>query len=373
MSTLKFHEIIRPPISQSFYEETLNFWLRREEGHVGPSMYQHHAGRQGQKSMSGVSTWADHEKNGTLPQKGKQLFLETIHHVVDELPRRMPVVEFGPGSMEDAQTIINATQTRTYIPVDCSLENLRQASRLVSFTKDCMVKPAIVNFFSKDNCALIDEPALGVFLGLTIGNIPGPIPSTEPRDGLVQTLSNLLRAMPQGGALLVSVDVCQDGATNVARYNEPWHRIFSVNHLYRMEAELPMDGFNPDGFTYEPVWYEHCGLLAHTLRATEEQTFYMGKNREERIDIKQNDVFHCNNSYKFRPDFFEDCAEEAGLDVIKIWKGDSSIWMYLLDVPPQQKRSGFCAPLMLQNMQTSLSLGTSYKLAKLQERARLYG
>jgi uncharacterized SAM-dependent methyltransferase len=371
MNRLEFHEIIRPSVSQSFFEKTVNLWNKCASGHIGTDMYQHHAGHLGKESMSGVITWAQYEKMGSLPKEGKRLFLETIHGVADEIGRGLPVVEFGPGTMEDSQTLINATRTREYIPVDCSVEIIRHARELVSFTKACVVRPAVVDFFSRNNCPLIDEPSLGVLLGLTIGNIPGPIPVDEPRLELVQGFNNLIRAMPRGGYLLVSADVCQDGELNKARYNEPWHRTFSINHLYRMAEELPMLGFDPGGFTYEPVWHEHCGLLAHTIRATEDQSFEMGECGEHCFSINRGDVFHCDNSYKFRPDFFEDCAEDAGLEVIECLKGQGSIRLYLFHVPAIEARNSFNAPKSSFLHQTGQSFNyPSGHLAVMQETLR---
>lgn len=232
-----------------------------------------------------------------------------------------------------------------------------------------------MDFFSRDNCPLIEQPALGVLLGLTIGNIPGAVPVAEPRKGLVQGFINLIRSMPQGGYLLVSADVCQDGEVNKARYNEPWHRTFSVNHLYRMVEELPIFGFDPGGFDYEPVWHEHCSLLAHTIRAIEDQDFEIGENREHSISIKRGDVFHCDNSYKFHPDFFENCAEDAGLEVIETWKGQGDIRLYLFHLPPSVARHCYKAPHnhLLSREISKFPPHQHNHLASLQERLRAVG
>lgn len=369
---LKVHEIVRPAIARGFYEKMSDLWQRRAFGHIGPDMYQHHAGRRGQESMSGVGTWAAYEKRGTLPRTGKRLFLEAIHDVAAEVERRGPVVEFGPGSMEDAQTLINATQTQEYIPVDCSLENIRNARRLVPFTKKCVIKPAIVDFFSEDNCALVDRPALGVLLGLTIGNLSGPVPSAPPQAALVRALNNVVRALPCGGHLLVSVDVCQDGAANVARYNEPWHRTFSVNHLYRLAQEFPTQGFHPAGFEYEPLWHEQSGLLSHNIRVTEDQEFKMGANATDIVRLKRGDLFHCDNSYKFHPDFFAACVDQAGMEIVSVWGKENAIQLYLLGVPARQEASHQAAKIR-SSAPCPLVSSASCRLAEAQEQLRRYG
>lgn len=366
MNRLQIHEIVRPIIGPSFSQKMADLFLRRDSGHIGPDMYQHHAATCGNETMSGVMTWAAHEKAGTLPRIGKQAFLQAIHAVIDEIGTGLPVVEFGPGSMEDAQTLINATMTQEYVPVDCSLELIRQARNLVPFTNNCIVRPAILDFLSDHQCTLAERPALGVLLGLTLGNLPGPAQPSEPREGLVQGLKNLSGCFVEGGYLLVSIDTCQDGAKNIERYNEEAHRKFSVNHLYRMAVELPTNGFDPDGFVYEPVWMEQSGLLAHMIKATKDQSFTMGDGAQ--VSVKQGDYFHCDNSYKFHPAFFESCVREAGLAVAERWCNTETTNLYLLTVPPlgqkaTRRRSVFMAP-----MQASIHAASC--LASLQSQVR---
>jgi uncharacterized SAM-dependent methyltransferase len=142
--------------------------------------------------------------------------------------------------------------------------------------------------------------------------------------------------MPAGGYLLVSMDCNLDGELNKKLYNEPRHKLFGVNHLFRMAEELPLVGFDPYGFEYLPVWHKHCGLLAHTVCATKDQSFDMGKDGEIHVSIKHGEIFHYNNSFKYRSDFFESCAEKAKLRIVRQWQGKSTIKLYLFHVAPQR-------------------------------------
>ncbi|HBM90944.1 MAG TPA: hypothetical protein DD400_03585 [Rhodospirillaceae bacterium] len=343
---LHYHEVIRPTFSESFFEQSVDWWLGLTSGHMGPQMYQHHMGVRGEKSMSGVLTWEEHAKHGHIPNQSKTSFLTNIAEVAAQVNSVMPVVEFGPGSMEDAKILIETFGCDKYIPVDCNLEVINQAKVLASEVRGCQISPAVIDFFSERNCPLIKAPALGIFLGLTINNLPGPVPKGEPRKELVATLKNLTKAIPAGGYLLVSTDVCQDGELNKSLYNEPMHKLFGVNHLYRMAEELPMHHFDPDGFDYNPIWYDHCSLLAHTVIATKDQNFEMGDCGEIEISVKEGDVFHYNNSFKYRPDFFQTCVDAAGLRVSRVWKDNSSIYMYLLKVPSQDLWNNSCVRLV---------------------------
>jgi len=319
-------------------------WLGFASGHMGPQMYQHHNGMRDGQPMSGVYTWDQHAKFGTIPAYNEDVFRSCLPEAAKHMENGLPVVEFGPGSMSDAKAIIKAVGSQEYIPVDCTLEVIKNARVLSDEMPRCTIAPSVIDFFSKKNCPLIDRPALGVFLGGTVANIPGPVPSKRPRNELISTFKNLTKAIPVGGYLLVSVDVCEDGQRNIALYNEPWHRLFGVNHLYRMAEELPMHNFDPEGFEYLPVWHEHCGLLAHTVRATKNQNFEMGEENEVLVSVKEGDIFHYNNSFKYNPGLFEDCAQDAGLDVIACWDGLGDIRLYLFHVSPIEARQVYNAP-----------------------------
>ncbi|GEM_PF-957883 len=341
---LRYHEIIRPTASESFYEQSVDLWLGFASGHMGPQMYQHHTATRNGQPMSGVYTWGKHAKLGTIPTHNKEVFLSHIQDAAKHVEKGTPIVEFGPGSMDDASLLIRSMESEQYIPVDCNLDVINQARALAQKTNGCVISPSVIDFFSEENCRLTDRPALGVFLGITIGNIPGSVPKGEPRHELVGAFRNLTKAIPAGGYLLVSTDVCQDGERNKALYSEPWHKLFGVNHVCRMAEELPMHNFDPDGFEYLPVWHEHCSLLAHTVIATEDQDFRMGTDQEVLVSVKKGDVFHYNNSFKYRPDFFEDCAEDAGLEIIDVWQDEGTIRLYLFHVPPIEARNSFNAP-----------------------------
>ena len=144
-----------------------------------------------------------------------------------------------------------------------------------------------------------------------------------------------------------------------------------MNHLYRMAEELPMHNFDPNGFEYHPVWHDNCSLLAHTVIATKKQSFEMGEQREILVSVKEGDVYHYNNSFKYRPDFFEDCAEDAGLEVIESWQGEGTIRLYLFHVPPRDARNSYNAPRAFLSDKTDLSwYQSSGHLAMVQEKLR---
>lgn len=327
------HKIKHKKYDEDFINRCIGLWLQLESGHMGADMYQHHAGTRGIEPMSGVLTWDVHARNGTIPRIEKSAFTSRIQDIAACIDQGLPTIAYGP--VAAIPQLLKSMDSSLYVPVDSSPGIIEQDKRGTPLAKGCEIKPAVLDFFADDNPALVDQPALGVLLGLTIDNIPGPVPKFEPEYELVRAFRNLIRPMPHGGYFLVSTDANQDGNSVKRLYNEKWHRLFGVNFLYRMQAELPTKGFNPNYFEYFPVWYEHCNLLAHAVRATRSQNFAIGSGTGViGVTVKEGDIFHYNNSFKYRPEFFEACAAKAGLKPVKKWEDDSSIKLYLFQVPP---------------------------------------
>jgi uncharacterized SAM-dependent methyltransferase len=341
---LKFKEKSPLPYSPEFFDRCTSLFFGFESGHMGSDMYYPHRGersyrdsegRRHMEPMSGVLTWDEHAKYGAIPRMSRQAFLSMIDELPASIGEGLPIVEYGPGSMEDANRLIEVMKSKIYIPADLSEGIIDQASELASTVEGCEVRPAIIDLFADKNTPLIKEPALAALLGLTITNLRGPVPQSEPRNGLIRAFRNLSKPIGHsGGYLLVSTHAEQDGDRNKSLYNEEWHKKFGVNFLFRMQAELPMDGFNPDYFEYLPIWHEHCGLIAHTIRATHDQNFVMGEFGEIKVFIKSGDVFHFNNSFKYKSSFFEDCANQAGFRTMGKWEDSNRMSVYLFEVSP---------------------------------------
>ena len=327
--------------TSDFYDRCTSLFLGFESGHMGSDMYHHHdsmrssfdaQGRRRDELMSGTYTWDQHAKFGTVPQLSRQAFRNSIE-AIGAAAYGLPLIEYGPGSIDDAGLLLKALNSKLYLPVDLSHGIIAKAAAFGAGLKNCQVRPKIMNFFADRNAPLLHEPALAVLLGLTITNIPGPVPKAAPATALVKSFTNLAQPISHsGGYLLISTHDEQHGIRNQALYDEVWHRNFGVNFLYRMQAELPVSGFNPDYFEYKPVWHPQCSLLAHTVRATRDQAFFLGDDATH-IVVKAGDQFHYNNSFKYETAFFETCAARAGLQIAQKWRDEHGMMMYLFAVP----------------------------------------
>jgi len=327
MTMVKPLKILQPVYDQGFLDRCVGLFLGMESGHMGADMYQHHDSQHDGQSMSGVFTWDMHAKYGTIPQQERGAFSSRMDEIVKLLDYGIPIVAFGPTA--EVSQLVARVNSRAYVPVDNCPKLLEREKALAA-----KVRPENFDFFSDEVRPLIDAPALGVLVGLTISNIPGPPPYIEPKNILTHTLRRFASTMPHGGNFLVSVDTNQNKNDVIQLYSEKWHKLFGVNFLYRMVSELPISGLNPDLFEYHPVWHEHCGLLAHTVRATASQDFILRTDSYPvRISVKQGDIFHYNNSFKYRRALFEECAAKADLKIEKVWEDSGSIKLYLFQLP----------------------------------------
>lgn len=319
--------------NSGFFGRCADLWLGLDTGHMGADMYQEHTGMRDGRSMSGVATWNDHAEHGTLPAMNRIALQARVGDVARIIRKGTPIVEYGPTDL--TMRLIEAVKSRTYVMVDSSAALLAFDRSRVERVEGCSVSSFVLDFFAEDNPAVIERPALGVFLGFTINNLPGPVPRAEPGDQLTRAFRSLLRTLPCGGNFLVAVDCNQNGEDVRRLYKEPWHCAFGVNFLYRIAAEFPTRGFDPEGFEYHPVWHEECRLLAHTVRAVKDQSFSMGEG-PARIDVavRKGDVFHYNNSFKYRPELFESCATQAELEIVECWEDVGSVRLYLFRIPP---------------------------------------
>jgi len=102
---LKLHQIIRPVIPSNFFEDTVDWWLGLSSGHLGEQMYQQHKGKRSGQPMSGVLTWAEHARYGTIPRQSQHAFSSHLDAVIKEVGKGLPIVEFGPGSMRMPSTL----------------------------------------------------------------------------------------------------------------------------------------------------------------------------------------------------------------------------------------------------------------------------
>jgi len=192
------------------------------------------------------------------------------------------------------------------------------------------IKSVADNFFETEE-PYFDEQSLVCSFGSTISNFDGPISEELPNEVLTNGLVHLAQAAKDGW-LLIGFDSDHDEEHLKSFYKK--QALFQLNIFDRMAAELPIEGdFDPKAFGYEPQWIASSGQLAHMAVVSRDMSFKLGGTE---IFLKKDQRLHIKNSYKYTAEFFEECCNKAGLEVVKAWSDDSSAKIYLLKILPRQ-------------------------------------
>ena len=322
----------------SFLNASLDWFLGKRAGHMGPDQYVAHAGMRNGKPTSGALLWAESEAK-TVSSTGNMVNAETslLHKVGGDIENFVSlgtaIVELGPGTTvafrNKTLPIARRLQSEVCILVDESVAFLKQIATANNFP-DLEIRPIIDDFFATES-AYWGEEALVCSFGSTISNFVGPVSQELPQAVLVDGLSKMALAA-NSGWMLVAFDSDHDEQRIKSFYKG--QALFQLNIFDRMAVELPLErGFDPNLFEYEPQWIVTSGQLAHMAVVREKMNF---KLDGVAISLKQGQKLHIKNSYKFAPRFFERCCEMAGLEIIESWSDDSPAKIYLLKILPKR-------------------------------------
>jgi len=279
----------------------------------------------------GIGTFLDGYSCGDAT-KDKAVLQYSIPHLFEWIGKKWNIIEFGAGSMSDAETLISSFDSYCYTAIDLNpnIEDFGQKLINEKFP-NCKFEYRNLDFFQESEL-LTNVPAVGVCLGLTIGNITNNNINVEPKEKLTKVLSNIAAFLPDDSYMIVTTDVCQNGLTNIEYYDKKSWADFFLSPFYRMEKELPMKNFDPKGFNYKPHWVRESSLVAHLAIATKDQNFEINGKQ---VFISKGDEFHLYNSYRYNPATFENCARKAGLSMVHYWQEPpDTVRLYLFKKQP---------------------------------------
>lgn len=329
----------------SFLSSSLDLFLGKRCSHMGAYQYSVHAGSRNGRSTSGAALWAEAEGERNRSEDNmvsaetalmKTVTSEIRHYV----PLNTTVVELGPGTTAAFQRktlpIIRALQSKRCVLVDQSVAFLKAILADTSLGAEVSMKHFLADFFQTEEPYCCDK-ALVCSFGSTISNILHPIDRLPPKQALIDSLRSMAKAA-QEGWMIVGVDCDQDGESIKTYFRN--HALFQLNIFDRMAAELPLSGFDPLAFDYEPEWFASSGQLAHVAVVNRDMEFTLAGKR---VLLGRGQKLHIKNSYKFDPEFFEVCCLSAGLDILHIWPSTATTRIYLLGIS-----AGFHAMAQIQ-------------------------
>ncbi|MES1982382.1 MAG: L-histidine N(alpha)-methyltransferase [Pseudomonadota bacterium] len=230
------------------------------------------------------------------------------------------LIEFGCGNAVKTPLLLRHLGAEAvYVPIDICRTQLEQSALriaalhpeidMVAMCADYMQLQALPARIKKYLRRVIFFP------GSTIGNY-----TPEEAQHLLRHAAKL--AGP-GGGMLVGVDCKKDPAILNSAYNDAAQltRAFNLNLLTRMKNELGAQ-VQPDSFTHYAFYNPTLGRVEMHLISQRKQVICIAG---EFFPIDAGESIHTENSYKYRPDEFQQLARNAGWQPEAYWT-DADNW-----------------------------------------------
>ena len=224
------------------------------------------------------------------------------------------LIEYGSGVQAKTRILIQALQTRLYVPIDIAVATLQSASNELASRFPWLNVVGI--------CADYTRPlALPEFMGVPIRRkvafFPGStVGNFTPAEAL-QFLKNVRRSVGAGGALLVGVDLKKDKATLDAAYadSKGVTAKFNLNLLARINHELGAD-FQLNRFRHKAFYDPTQGRVEMHLESLYSQIAHVAGLR---FDFRPGETIHTEISCKYSIEEFQEMGKRAGFSPEKVW------------------------------------------------------
>ncbi len=222
------------------------------------------------------------------------------------------LIEPGSGDCRKVRELLAAVRPCAYVPVDISGAWLRQAACRLAAEFPWLEIHAVCADFT----APIDLPCrpggarrVAFFPGSSIGNF-------DPGEAVV-FLSHLAAMVQPGGGLLIGVDLKKDAAVLNAAYNDAQGltAAFNRNLLVRVNRDLAAD-FKVERFRHHAFYNQAEGRVEMHLVSRIRQRVRIG---DRSFDFEPGEGIHTENSYKYTVAQFQQLAERAGFEPVRVW------------------------------------------------------
>ena len=224
------------------------------------------------------------------------------------------LIEFGAGVQAKTRILIQALQTRLYVPIDIAMDTLQASSNelagrfpwlnVVGIRAD-YTRPLALPAFA----GVPVRRKVVFFPGSTVGNF-------TPAEAL-EFLKRARRTAGRGGVLLIGVDLKKDKTTLDAAYADPRGVTarFNLNLLARINRELSAD-FQETRFRHKAFYEPAQGRVEMHLESVDAQIVHVAGRR---FDFARGETIHTEISCKYSVAEFQELGRRAGFAPEKVW------------------------------------------------------
>lgn len=234
--------------------------------------------------------------------------------------RGSTLIDLGAGDCSKAARMFWALQPAQYVPVDISIEFLRDAV-------DCLrerfplVKMIGIGMDFSSTLDLPDgvrrEKRLFFYPGSSIGNFTP--------DEAVALLGRAREACRRDGGLLIGVDLVKDTQLLKAAYDDAigLTGAFNLNLLAHLNRLLDAN-FNPRDWMHRAFFNEEHSRMEMHLEARRNVTVAWSQGERR---FAEGERIHTENSYKYTEQSFLRLLERAGFGECRIWTDERKWFM----------------------------------------------
>lgn len=241
-----------------------------------------------------------------------------LHQAVGPAPT---LVDLGAGNCAKAARLFRPLGPARYVALDISVDFLRAAMGSLQRQHPQIEMTGLGLDFSAELAVphdVLPGRAVVFYPGSSIGNF-------SPEEAL--RLLRQARALSQGGALLIGVDLVKPKPVLEAAYDDALGvtAAFNLNLLRHLNRLLGAD-FDMRQWQHVALYDEAAGRIEMHLQARHGLTVrWPGASRR----FAQGERIHTENSYKWRPADFEALLREAGFGAVQVWT-DSQAWFAVM-------------------------------------------
>lgn len=234
------------------------------------------------------------------------------------------LVELGSGSAEKTRYLLDELVSRRlnlrYLPVDVSESSLvRSSQELLRDYPHMRIEAYAADYDSAlealsgagETAQENDEINIVLFLGSSIGNLdPGQSRAL---------LRKIRKTLPAGDALLLGADLRKSADILVPAYDDSLGvtAAFNLNLLVRINRELGGD-FDVSKFQHRAVYNERESRMEMHLLSREPQVVSVAA-LDLRIELREGESIHTENSYKFDTDMLARLGVDTGFRLARTW------------------------------------------------------
>ncbi|GAB3383079.1 L-histidine N(alpha)-methyltransferase [Azotobacter armeniacus] len=309
--SIRFHEQRPQDAGRSLREEVLAGFAERPKTTPPKLFYD----RRGSELFEQICRQPEY-----YPTRTEELILARAAHDIAEIAGQdASLVELGSGASRKVRLLLEAMQPASYLGIDISEDFLRTSTQRLAADYPWLEVHAACADFSRP-MSLPDgfdgEHPLAFFPGSSIGNF-------DPQEALA-FLANLHELLPEGGGLVIGVDLMKEREVLEAAYNDRAGvtAAFNLNLLERIRRELDSN-IEPGNFVHHAFFNKADSRVEMHLISTCAQDVVI---EGERFRFSTGESLHTENSYKYTADGFHALAGRAGFRALAMWTDPQALF-----------------------------------------------